>query len=106
MGNICPDPSLPWRNGGLDIAVLAGWACVLLFAADVWFVYKETPWFFDRAVMNAQAYDQAVDSFGVRHSGSGAGYVAHGLPTDPGLHQPPASFAHPPQPQSGYQTVP
>lgn len=29
---------------GLNVAILSGWACVLLFAANCWFVYKETSW--------------------------------------------------------------
>uniref|UniRef100_A0A914WEY3 MARVEL domain-containing protein n=1 Tax=Plectus sambesii TaxID=2011161 RepID=A0A914WEY3_9BILA len=38
-------------NGGyssLVISVFAGWACVLLFVADCWFIYKETIWFRNR----------------------------------------------------------
>uniref|UniRef100_A0A914VX04 MARVEL domain-containing protein n=1 Tax=Plectus sambesii TaxID=2011161 RepID=A0A914VX04_9BILA len=34
--------------GSLVISVFAGWACVLLFVADCWFIYKETIWFRNR----------------------------------------------------------
>jgi len=36
------------HNGGILIAVIAGWALVMLFAADLWFTYKETIWFRNR----------------------------------------------------------
>ncbi|TMS38670.1 hypothetical protein L596_005342 [Steinernema carpocapsae] len=36
------------HNSSLSISVLAGWACVLLFGANVWFVWKETIWFRNR----------------------------------------------------------
>jgi len=36
------------HNGGIVIAVIAGWALVILFAADVWFTFKETIWFRSR----------------------------------------------------------
>uniref|UniRef100_A0A914VJB2 MARVEL domain-containing protein n=1 Tax=Plectus sambesii TaxID=2011161 RepID=A0A914VJB2_9BILA len=34
--------------GSLVISVFAGWACVLLFAANCWFIFKETIWFRNR----------------------------------------------------------
>uniref|UniRef100_A0A1I8APR6 MARVEL domain-containing protein n=2 Tax=Steinernema glaseri TaxID=37863 RepID=A0A1I8APR6_9BILA len=43
----CGSPS-HGRNSALSISVLAGWACVLLFAANSWFAWKETAWFRNR----------------------------------------------------------
>jgi hypothetical protein len=71
--------SSTWGNGGLNIAVLAGWTNVLLFGANIWFVYKETPWFFDSKVMSAHSQSSVVDA-------SGGGFAA---PYESGTTPPP-----------------
>ncbi|KAK0400101.1 hypothetical protein QR680_003358 [Steinernema hermaphroditum] len=48
----CESPS-QGRNASLSISVLAGWACVLLFAANVWFAWKETVWFRNRQTLQS-----------------------------------------------------
>lgn len=63
----------PWDYASLNVSLIAGFTCMALFLANLWFIYKETAWFKARSGAPLPAQGQGGGAQPAQSGGMGAG---------------------------------